>query len=77
MSSSKQTRHGSTVFASPDHSVLRIGTLNAILKAVAKAQDVEKESILRHITYRAPQLFERPFPDRPPVDQQCPLGCLP
>lgn len=30
----------------PDHAPLRIGTLNAILKAVAKAQGVEKESIL-------------------------------
>lgn len=33
----------------PDHSPLRIGTLNAILKAVAKAQDVEKESILQRL----------------------------
>jgi len=33
----------------PDHSVLRIGTLNAILKAVAKAQGVEKESILQQL----------------------------
>ncbi len=33
----------------PDHSVLRIGTLNAILKAVAKAQGVEKESILQRL----------------------------
>jgi len=31
----------------PDHSPLRIGTLNAILKAVAKAQGVDKESILQ------------------------------
>ena len=33
----------------PDHSPLRIGTLNAILNAVAKAQDVDKESILRRL----------------------------
>ncbi len=31
----------------PDHSPLRIGTLNAILKAVGKVQGVEKEDILR------------------------------
>lgn len=33
----------------PDHSPLRIGTLNAILKAVATVQGVEKESILAHL----------------------------
>ena len=33
----------------PDHSPLRIGTLNAILKAVAKVQGVEREEILRHL----------------------------
>ena len=33
----------------PDHAQLRIGTLNAILKAVAKAQGVEKESILQRL----------------------------
>ena len=33
----------------PDHSVLRIGTLNAILKAVAKAQGGEKETILQRL----------------------------
>jgi predicted RNA binding protein YcfA (HicA-like mRNA interferase family) len=33
----------------PDHSPLRIGTLNAILNAVAKAQGVEKESLLRRL----------------------------
>ena len=33
----------------PDHSPLRIGTLNAILNAVAKAQGVEKESILQRL----------------------------
>jgi predicted RNA binding protein YcfA (HicA-like mRNA interferase family) len=33
----------------PDHSPLRIGTLNAILNAVAKAQGVEKETILRRL----------------------------
>lgn len=31
----------------PDHSPLRVGTLNAILRAVAAAQGVEKEDILR------------------------------
>ena len=33
--------------AVPDHNPLRIGTLNAILLAVANAKGVEKESILR------------------------------
>ena len=33
--------------AIPDHPALRIGTLNAILRAVANAQGVEKEEILR------------------------------
>lgn len=33
----------------PDHSSLRIGTLNAILKAVASVQGVEKEDILRRL----------------------------
>jgi predicted RNA binding protein YcfA (HicA-like mRNA interferase family) len=33
----------------PDHSPLRIGTLNAILNAVAKAQGLEKESILQRL----------------------------
>ena len=32
----------------PDHAPLRIGTLNAILRAVAGVQSVEKEDILRH-----------------------------
>ena len=31
----------------PDHHPLRIGTLNAILRAVANVQGVEKEDILR------------------------------
>jgi len=33
----------------PDHSPLRIGTLNAILKAVAEVQGVQREEILRHL----------------------------
>jgi predicted RNA binding protein YcfA (HicA-like mRNA interferase family) len=33
----------------PDHSPLRIGTLNAILKAIATVQGVERESILAHL----------------------------
>ena len=33
----------------PDHPALRIGTLNAILRAVATAKGVEKEDILRHL----------------------------
>jgi predicted RNA binding protein YcfA (HicA-like mRNA interferase family) len=33
----------------PDHSPLRIGTLNAILNAVAKAQGVRKESLLQQL----------------------------
>ena len=33
----------------PDHSPLRIGTVNAILKAVAKAQGLKWEEILRHL----------------------------
>jgi predicted RNA binding protein YcfA (HicA-like mRNA interferase family) len=32
----------------PDHAPLRIGTLNAILRAVAAAKGIEKEEILRH-----------------------------
>jgi hypothetical protein len=35
--------------AVPDHHPLRLGTLNAILRAVAAAQGVEKEEILRHL----------------------------
>ena len=33
----------------PDHASLRIGTLNAILRAAATAKGVEKEDILRHL----------------------------
>lgn len=33
----------------PDHPSLRIGTLNAILKAVATVQGVEKEDIVRRL----------------------------
>jgi predicted RNA binding protein YcfA (HicA-like mRNA interferase family) len=33
----------------PDHSSLRIGTLNAILKAIANVHGVEKETILRQL----------------------------
>ena len=32
----------------PDHSPLRVGTLNAILRAVASAQNVDREDILGH-----------------------------
>ena len=35
--------------AVPDHNPLRLGTLNAILRAVARAQRIEKEDILRHL----------------------------
>ncbi|MCX6930985.1 MAG: type II toxin-antitoxin system HicA family toxin [Verrucomicrobia bacterium] len=35
--------------AVPDHRPLRLGTLNAILRAVAAAQGVEKEAILREL----------------------------
>jgi predicted RNA binding protein YcfA (HicA-like mRNA interferase family) len=33
----------------PDHSSLRVGTLNAILKAIANVQGVERETILRQL----------------------------
>ncbi len=33
----------------PDHRVLRVGTLNAILRAVARAQGIEKEDILARL----------------------------
>ncbi len=33
----------------PDHAPLRVGTLNAILRAVATAKGVEKEDILQHL----------------------------
>lgn len=33
----------------PDHNPLRIGTLNAILRAVANVHGIEKEHILRHL----------------------------
>ena len=33
----------------PDHSPLRIGTLNSILRAVASAQNVEREDILKRL----------------------------
>lgn len=32
-----------------DHAPLRIGTLNAILRAIATVKGVEKEDILRHL----------------------------
>ena len=34
--------------AVPDHHPLRLGTLNAILRAVALVQGVDREEILRH-----------------------------
>ena len=33
--------------AIPDHRILRIGTLNAILNAVARAKGINKEDILK------------------------------
>ena len=33
----------------PDYAPLRIGTLNAILRAIATVKGVEKEDILRHL----------------------------
>ncbi len=33
----------------PDHSPLRVGTLNSILRAVASAQNVDREDILNHL----------------------------
>lgn len=33
----------------PDHSPLRVGTLSAILRAVANAKGLEKEEILRRL----------------------------
>ena len=33
--------------AVPDHSTLRIGTLNALLNAVARAKGISKESVLK------------------------------
>jgi predicted RNA binding protein YcfA (HicA-like mRNA interferase family) len=33
----------------PDHAALRLGTLNAILRAVANAKGLEKEDILRRL----------------------------
>ena len=33
----------------PNHSPLRVGTLNAILRAVARVQRVEKEDILQRL----------------------------
>ena len=33
----------------PDHAPLRVGTLNAILRAIATVKGVEKEDILRHL----------------------------
>jgi predicted RNA binding protein YcfA (HicA-like mRNA interferase family) len=33
--------------AVPDHSTLRIGTLNSILNAVARAKGISKESVLK------------------------------
>ena len=35
--------------AVPDHHPLRLGTLNSILRAVAAAQGVEREDILRRL----------------------------
>ena len=35
--------------AVPDHRVLRIGTLNSILRAVARAQDLTKEEAVRRL----------------------------
>ena len=33
----------------PDHTPLRIGTLNAILRAVSRAKDIEKRDILEKL----------------------------
>ena len=33
----------------PDHRVLRVGAVNAILRAVARAQGIEKEDILARL----------------------------
>lgn len=33
--------------AIPDHTVLRLGTLNAILNAVARAKGISKEDVLK------------------------------
>ncbi len=35
--------------AVPNHSPLRIGTLNAILRAVATAQGIDKDAIVEHL----------------------------
>jgi predicted RNA binding protein YcfA (HicA-like mRNA interferase family) len=35
--------------AIPDHHPLRIGTLNAILRAIAAVKGVQREEILRHL----------------------------
>ena len=35
--------------AVPDHRVLRVGTLNAILRAVAQAQQLSKEEVARRL----------------------------
>jgi len=35
--------------STPNHNPLRVGTLNAILRAVARAQGVEKENILQRL----------------------------
>jgi predicted RNA binding protein YcfA (HicA-like mRNA interferase family) len=35
--------------AVPDHHPLRLGTLNAILRAVSATQQVDREDILRHL----------------------------
>jgi hypothetical protein len=33
----------------PDHDPLRVGTLNAILRAVAKAKGIEKEDTVKNL----------------------------
>ena len=35
--------------AVPDHKVVRLGTLNAILRAVARAHDLSKEQVLQRL----------------------------
>ena len=53
------------------------GIVNLLVGGVIDAEGevfaqglAEQESVLRHVTHRPPQRFERPFPNRTAIDQQ-------
>ena len=66
------------LFLEPARQILHAEVAHAIAANQAPLQQVSKSAqrlaeskrILRYVSHGAPQRFERPFPDRAPVDQQ-------